>query len=48
MPNPPAVEVILIMISHPQSEHLPFTEMVDSPGLASNIFLTISIMPLSG
>ena len=42
-PNPPAVDVILTIISHPQSEHLSFNSMVVFPGSASNIFLNISI-----
>jgi hypothetical protein len=43
MPNPPDVDVILIIILHPQSEHLPFNTIVDFSGLSLNIFLNISI-----
>ena len=43
-PNPPDVDVILMMTSHPQSEHLPFNTIVDLSGLALNILLSIFIM----
>jgi hypothetical protein len=43
-PNPPDVGVISIIVSHPQSEHLPFKTIVDFSGLASNNFLNISII----
>jgi len=43
-PNPPDVGVISIIVSHPQSEHLPFKTIVVFSGLASNIFLSIFII----
>ena len=43
-PNPPDVDVISIMTSRPQSEHLSFNSMVGFPGFASNIFLNIFII----
>jgi len=43
-PNPCDVGVISIIVSHPQSEHLFFNMIVDLSGLASNIFLNISII----
>jgi len=43
-PKPPDVVIISMIISHPQSEHFSFNIIVDFSGLASNIFLSISII----
>jgi hypothetical protein len=43
-PNPTDVGVISMIVSHPQSEHLSFNTIADFSGLASNIFLNISII----
>ena len=44
IPNPADVGVISMFISHPQSEHFSFKTICDLSGLASNIFLNISII----
>jgi len=43
-PNPTEVGVISIITSQLQSEHFFFICMFDFPGLASNIFLIMSII----
>jgi hypothetical protein len=44
IPNPADVGVISIIIARPQSEHFSFNTIFDFSGLASNIFLNISII----
>ena len=44
IPNPTDVAVILIIVSHLQSEHFPLSTIADFSGSPSNIFLSISII----